>query len=166
MSLLLTGSKTVTIGGTEMQCIEIYTGESYTIPFEFTDADGNAINTGGWTIGATAKFYTTDITYIDADTINVTNLVLDVPQPNTGAGTYLANLTAAWSNTSAGQGYLYIPTDLTGNVNGDNTPVVQLEQTGANSTLVIISIEVSRTDPLSSKFDTNREPIGVVVRYQ
>ena len=32
MSLLLNGSKTVTIAGTEMQCIEIYTGESYTLP--------------------------------------------------------------------------------------------------------------------------------------
>lgn len=166
MSLLLTGSKTLTIGGTEMQCVEIYTGESYTIPIEFTDSTGNAINTGGWTIGATAKFYTTDITYTNADVVNVSNLVLDVPQPNTGSGTYAANLVATWSNTTAGQGYLYIPTDLTGNVNGDNTPVVQLEQTGANSTLVIVTIEVTRTDPLSSLFDTNREPIGVIVRYQ
>ena len=28
MSLLLNGSKTITIAGTEMQCIEIYTGEN------------------------------------------------------------------------------------------------------------------------------------------
>lgn len=166
MSLLLTGAKSLTIAGTEMSCIEIYTGEAYTIPFSFTDSSGNAINTGGWTIGATAKFYTTDVSYTTADVVNVANLVLDNPQPNTGAGTYAANLEAAWSNTTAGTGYLYIPADLTGNVNGDNTPVVQLEQTGANSTLVVITIEVARTDPISSKSDISKEPIGMIVRYQ
>lgn len=166
MSLLLTGAKTLTIAGTEMSCVELYTGESYTIPIEFTDGTGNAIDTTSWTIGATAKFYTTDVTYTNADIVNIANLVLDSPQPNTGAGTYSANLEAAWSNASAGQGYLYIPTDMTGNVNGDNTPVVQLEQTGANTTLVIVTIEVTRTDPVSTYADTNREPIGFIYRYQ
>ena len=55
---------------------------------------------------------------------------------------------------------------MTGNVNGDNTPIVPLEQTGANTVLVIVTIEVTRTDPLSSYFDTNREPIGFIYRYQ
>ena len=152
MSLLLTGAKTLTIAGTEMSAVELYTGESYTIPIEFTDGTGNAINTGGWTIGATAKFYNCDVTYTNADIVNIANLSLDSPQPNTGAGTYAANLEAAWSNTSAGQGYLYIPTDMTGNVNGDNTPIVPLEQTGANTVLVIVTIEVTLTDRISTFF--------------
>ena len=167
MSLLLTGAKTLTIAGTEMACIEIYTGESYTIPFEFTDGDGNAINCNAWTLSTAAKFYTTDISYTDADTVNVANLVLDIPQPSTGAGTYSANLTAAFTSANTGVGYIYIPADLTGNTGTPNaTPVVQLAQNGANSTLVIVTLGVSRTDALSSLVDFNREPIGMIVRYQ
>ena len=64
MSLLLNGSKTITIAGTEMQCIEIYTGEAYTFPFTFTDSVGDPIDCTGWTLGTTAKFYVADnVTY-------------------------------------------------------------------------------------------------------
>jgi len=64
MSLLLNGSKTITIAGTEMSCIEIYTGEAYTFPFQFTDSVGDPINCTGWTLATSAKFYVADnVTY-------------------------------------------------------------------------------------------------------
>lgn len=167
MSLLLNGSKTLTIAGTEMQCIEIYTGESYTLPFTFTYANSNPINCNGWTLSTSAKFYNVDtVTYPTVDTVDLGNLSLKVPQPNTGAGTYSANLTAAFTTANSGIGYLYIPADLTGNVNGDGTPTVSLANSGANSTLVIVTMGVSRTDALSTKTDFNKEPIGIIVRYQ
>lgn len=167
MSLLLNGSKTMTIAGTEMQCIEIYTGESYTLPFTFTYANSAPINCTGWTVNASAKFYNVDtVTYPTLDTVELGNLSLKSPQPNTGAGTYSANLTAAFTAPAGGLGYLYIPKDITGNVNGDGTPVVNLANSGANSTLVIVTMGVTRTDPLSSKVDFNKEPIGIIVRYQ
>lgn len=167
MSLLLNGSKTLTIAGTEMQCIEIYTGESYTLPFTFTYANSNPINCNGWTLSTSAKFYNVDtVTYPTVDTVDLGNLTLTVPQPNTGAGTYSANLTATFTTANSGLGYLYIPSDLTGNVNGDGTPVVNLANSGANSTLVVVTMGVSRTDALSTKTDFNKEPIGIIVRYQ
>jgi hypothetical protein len=49
MSLLLNGSRTMTIAGTPIQCLEIYTGESYTIPFSFVDNTGNANQSAGLT---------------------------------------------------------------------------------------------------------------------
>ena len=167
MSLLLNGSKTMTIAGTEMQCIEIYTGESYTLPFTFTYANSAPINCNGWSLTSSAKFYNVDtVTYPTVDTVDLGNLSLLSPQPNTGAGTYSANLTAAFSNPAGGLGYIYIPADLTGNVNGDSTPTINLANSGANSTLVIVTMGVSRTDALSTKTDFNKEPIGIIVRYQ
>lgn len=167
MSLLLNGSKTMELAGTEMQCIEIYTGESYTLPFTFTYANTDPINCNGWTLSTSAKFYNVDtVTYPNNDTVDLGNLTLLVPQPNTGVGTYSANLTAAFTSASTGLGYLYIPRDLTGNVNGDGTPTINLANSGANSTLVVVTMGVSRTDPLSSRVDFNKEPIGIIVRYQ
>lgn len=169
MSLLLNGSKTLTIAGTELQCIEIYTGESYTLPFTFTASTGNAINCTGWTLSTTAKFYNCDnVTYNDqAGTVLVGNITLLDPQPSTGVGTYSANLTAAFSNAALGQGYLYIPADLTGGTGTPNpTPVIPLANNTANTNLVIISLGVSRTDPVSGKVDFNKEPLGMIVRYQ
>lgn len=168
MSLLLNGAKTVTIAGTEMSCIEIYTGESYTLPFTFTDSTGNAINCTGWTLDTAAKFYTVDnITYTSADEINVGNLTLNSPQPSTGAGTYSANLTAVFTTAASGIGYIYIPANLSGGTGSPNpTPVITLANNAANSTLVVVTLGVSRTDALSSKTDYNREPIGMIVRYQ
>ena len=169
MSLLLNGAKTITIAGTEMSCIEIYTGESYTLPFTFTDSGGNAINCTGWTLGTSAKFYTTDITY-DAnipDDIVVGNLTLNSPQPSTGAGTYSANLTATFTTAASGIGYLYIPSNLTGGTGSPNqTPTIALDNSGANSTIVIVTMSVTRTDALSGLVDVSKEPIGMIVRYQ
>ena len=169
MSLLLNGAKTVTIAGTEMSCIEIYTGESYTLPFNFTDSSGNAINCTSWTLDTSAKFYTADnITYsTTSDIINIGNLTLLAPQPSTGGGTYSANLTAVFTTAASGIGYIYIPANLTGGTGTPNaTPVVSLANSAVNSTLVVVTLGVTRTNALSSKVDYNREPIGMIVRFQ
>ena len=168
MSLLLNGSKTMTIAGTEMQCIEIYTGESYTLPFTFTYANSAPINCNGWSLTTSAKFYNVDtVTYPTVDTVDLGNLSLLSPQPSTGAGTYSANLTAAFTTPASGIGYLYVPANLTGGTGtGNLTPVINLANSGANSTLVIVTMGVNRTDPLSSLANFNKEPIGIIVRYQ
>ena len=171
MSLLLNGSKTLTLAGTQMQCIEIYTGESYTLPFQFTYANTAPIDCTGWNVNASAKFWSCDtVTYstLNPDEVVLGNLTLSSPQPNTGANTYSANLTAAFTTAASGLGYIYIPSDLTGNVNGDGTPVIpsSAASTANPSTLVVVTMGVSRTDALSSETNFNKEPIGVIVRYQ
>jgi hypothetical protein len=170
MSLLLNGSKTITIAGTEMSCIEIYTGEAYTFPFQFTDTGGNAINCNGWSLATSAKFYVADnITYSTVNTSEITigNLTLTAPQPSTGAGTYSANLTAVFTTASSGIGYLYIPDNLTGGSGSPNaTPVINLANSAANTNIVVVTMAVTRTDALSSLPSVSREPIGMIVRYQ
>ena len=168
MSLLLNGSKTMTIAGTEMQCLEIYTGESYTLPFTFTYANTAPINCTGWTLSTGAKFYSVDtVTYPSADSVELGNLALLSPQPSDGASTYSANLSAAFTTAASGIGYIYIPADLTGGTGSPNpTPTIGLANSGANSALVIVTLGVSRTDALSTKTDFNKEPIGIIVRYQ
>jgi len=169
MSLLLNGSKTITIAGTVMQCIEIYTGESYTFPFSFTDTVGDPINATGWTLATTAKFYVADtITYLPGDTdITIGNLTLDVPQPSIGGGTYSGNLVSAFTSAATGIGYLYVPADLTGGTGAPNpTPVISLANTSANTHIVVVTMTVQRTDPTSALPNISREPIGIIVRYQ
>ena len=171
MSLLLNGAKTLTIAGTEMQCIEIYTGEAYTFPFQFTDSAGDPIDCTSpslWTLGIAAKFYNADpVTYGSTTEVTLGNLTLDVPQPSTGAGTYSANLAAAFTTAASGIGYIYVPTNLTGNTGSPNaTPTVDLANSAANTTLVVLTMTVTRTDSLSAKTDVSREPIGLIVRYQ
>jgi hypothetical protein len=169
MSLLLNGSKTITIAGTEMQCIEIYTGEAYTFPFSFTDSVGNPINTTSWTLGTSAKFYVADnVTYSTAtSTVNIGNLSLDTPQPSIGVGTYSANLNAAFTTPATGIGYLYIPANLTGGTGSPNpTPTISLANSAANTNIVVVTMSITRTDALSSQSDISREPIGIIVRYQ
>jgi hypothetical protein len=171
MSLLLNGAKTITIAGTEMSCIEIYTGEAYTFPFQFTDSVGNAINTTSWTLGTTAKFYVADnIVYSSggiSTQIDVGNLTLTSPQPSTGAGTYSANLTAVFTTPATGTGYLYIPANLTGGTGSPNaTPIINLANSAANTNIVVVTMSVTRTDALSSLPSISREPIGMIVRYQ
>jgi hypothetical protein len=160
----------MTIAGTPIQCLEIYTGESYTIPFNFLDNTGNAINCTGWTLSTAAKFYNVDTVGYPANAntpVDLGNLTLNSPQPSTGAGTYSANLTAVFTTAATGVGYIYIPTNLTGGTGSPNpTPTITLANSSANSTLVIVSLGVSRTDALSSQVDFNREPIGFIVRYQ
>jgi hypothetical protein len=168
MSLLLNGAKTITIAGTEMSCIEIYTGEAYTFPFAFTDSVGDPINCTGWTLGTSAKFYVADtIDYTSDTTINIGNLTLDTPQPSTGANTYSANLTAVFTTAASGVGYLYIPANLTGGTGSPNpTPTIALANSSANTNIVTVTMSVTRTDALSSKVNVSKEPIGIIVRYQ
>ncbi len=170
MSLLLNGAKTITIAGTEMQCIEIYTGEAYTFPFQFTDSVGNPINTTTWTLGTSAKFYVADtIVYstINTSEINIGNLTLTSPQPSTGAGTYSANLTSVFTTPATGVGYLYIPANLTGGTGSPNpTPTITLANSAANTNIVVVTMSVTRTDALSGLANVSKEPIGMIVRYQ
>jgi hypothetical protein len=158
----------MTIAGTPIQCLEIYTGESYTMPFSFLDSTGNAINCTGWTLTTAAKFYTVDtVEYPDVNSVTLGNLTLSSPQPSTGGGTYSANLTAAFTTAASGIGYIYIPTNLTGGTGSPNpTPTISLANTSANSALVIVTLGVQRTDAVSSLVDFNREPIGFIVRFQ
>ena len=162
MSLLLNGSKTVVIAGTQMECIEVYTGESYTFPFQFLDSMGTPINCTGWTLTPTAKWYTCTLTYPDANTVNITNLQLTNPQPSAGAS---AGLAATFTTASTGLGYIYVPNVITGGFGTPNpspTPTV----TDTTSILVILTMAVSRTDTLSGLTDVSREPLGMIVRYQ
>lgn len=164
MSLLLNGTKTMTFAGTEMQCLELYTGESYTVNLNFTDAGGSPIDTSTWTIDATAKWYTVDtVEYPNEDEVVLGNLTLDDPQPDPTNYTIIAD----WSNAAAGTGYLYIGDDITGNGTGNATPTVSLANSAANSVLVITSIDIGRTSNANVALtNLNREPIGIIVRYQ
>lgn len=166
MSLLLNGSKTMTIAGTEMQCLEIYTGEAYTFPISFTDANGNAANAlypNAWTLASSAKFYTVDnVTYPTPDTVELGNITLNGTQPNANAYT----LVTAFSNAANGTAYLYLGNNITGTANV-GIPNVALANTAANSTLVIVTLTVGRESVANSSLtDINREPLGFIVRYQ
>ena len=166
MSLLLNGAKTLTIAGTEMSCIEIYTGESYTFPFQFTDSVGDPINCTGWTLVTSAKYYTADtMTYnVNNVEVDVGNLTLNSPQPTASA--YSA-LTAAFTTAASGIGYLYIPATLTGGTGSPNpTPTITLANSGANTNIVVVTMAVTRTDALSGLSNVSKEPIGMIVRYQ
>jgi len=161
MSLLLNGAKTITIAGTEMSCIEIYTGEAYTFPFQFSDSVGNPINCTGWTLATAVKYYVADnITYseINTSTITIGNLTLS---GNTYTG---GNLSAVFTTAATGLGYLYIPANLTGAVGGG--PVITLANSAANTNIAVVTLTVTRTDAVSGLSDINREPIGMIVRYQ
>lgn len=164
MSLLLNGAKTMTIAGTEMQCLEIYTGEAYTFPLNFTDSTGNAVNCNGWSLAANAKYYTVDnMTYnATSDEVVIGNINLNNTQPNSNAYT----IVTAFTNANAGTGYLYLGNNITGTAN-TGIPNVSLANNAANSTLVIVTLTVSRTSNSNvSLTDINREPLGFIVRYQ
>jgi hypothetical protein len=169
MSLLLSGAKTMTFAGTEMQCLEIYTGEAYTIGLQFTDSGGNAVNASGWTLGTGAKFYTVDnVTYsaLGQDEVILGNITLDSPQPTANA---YSNLTAAFSSPSTGVGYLFIPPEIADGSGSPNpTPVPALNQGKATpeSILVIVTLSVTRPNVTSSQDDVQKTPLGLIVRYQ
>ena len=161
MSLLLNGSKTITIAGTVMQCIEIYTGEAYTFPFAFTDSVGDPINCTAWTLGTGVKYYVADTA-----TYNATSTEITIGNLTQSGLTYTGgNLTAVFTTAASGVGYLYIPADLTGAVGGG--PTISLANSAANTNIAVVTMTVTRTDPLSTpKQDISREPIGIIVRYQ
>jgi hypothetical protein len=160
MSLLLTGAKTATIAGTPLQCLEIYTLEAYTLAIAFVDETGTPIDCTGWTLATSCKWYTADITEPETVSntvdIDIQNIVLISPQPTTPG-----SLTATFTNAATGVGYLYIPTTMSGTT-GLTTPGLN----DTTSLLAIVTMTVTRTDPLSSLTDVNREPIGLIIRYQ
>ena len=165
MSLLLNGAKTMTIAGTEMQCLEIYTGEAYTLPISFTNSDGtpaNALSPAPWTINATAKFYTVDNVAYSGSTATLGNLNLNSPQPSSSAYTIVTNFT----NQASGKAYLYLGNNIT-NTGNLNIPQITLANNTANSTLVIVTLQIAKQSVSNSALtDVNREPIGFIVRYQ
>lgn len=167
MSLLLNGAKTMTIAGTEMQCLEIYTGEAYTLPISFTDSNGNAANAllpNAWGLTASAKFYTVDSISYNATGSEVVlgNLNLNNTQPNVNAYT----LVTAFTNASAGTAYLYVGNNITGTANV-GIPTVSLANNTANSTLVLVTLTISKQSASNASLaDINREPLGFIVRYQ
>jgi hypothetical protein len=172
MSLLLNGAKTMTLAGTQMQCLEIYTGEAYTFPINFTDQNGNAANANVpnlWTLNTSAKYYTVaNVTYNDSNTeVVLGNLTEMNTQPNTANYT----ISTAWSNSANGQAYLYVGRNITGNglygPNGVSTPVVSLANNTSNSVLVLVTLQVEKESTYGNTLtEYNREPLGFIVRYQ
>ena len=167
MSLLLNGAKTVTIAGTRMKCLEIYTGEAYTLPLNFTDGGGNPINANlpaPWNISASPKYYTVDTVEYTTNELNeeevlLGNLALVDPQPLATDYT----VTADWIDRANGTGYLYIGDDLTGNA---STPTVSLANSTDNTVLVVVTITITRESEAGAFNDVSREPLGFIVRYQ
>jgi len=165
MSLLLNGAKTMTIAGTEMQVLEIYTGEAYTFPINFTDANGNPANAlvpNAWAINVSANFYNVNnITYTSNTSVDLGNLT-QLPSPNANAYTLVANFT----NAQMGTAYLYVGDDIT-NTGNANIPQVTLANSAANSTMVLVTLTVSKQSASNASLaDINREPLGFIVRYQ
>ena len=156
MSLLLSGAKTATIAGTEMQCVEIYMGESYTFPLSFKYSNGTAINITSWTLTASVKYYSCDIAYPIAQStteeINLKNIAAFTPQPTSPA------IPVAIVDGNMGTAYVYIPDSI--------TPILhQPTVTDTTSLLAIVVISISRPDSTSGTIVTNREPIGLIIRY-
>jgi hypothetical protein len=162
MSLLLSGAKTIVFAGTEMQCLEIYTGESYSIGLNFTDTASNPIDISTWTLSASAKYYSVDtVVYNDAlGEINLGNITLDNPQ-----GT-APTITVTTIDGVNGIASMFIPTDLTDGTS--NRPTVALTNgKGDPSVLVIVTVDLLRADTaVITNNNLSKEPIGFIVRYQ
>jgi len=162
MSLLLSGAKTITFAGTEMQCLEIYTGEAYTINLNFTDSVGSAVDITAWTLSASVTYYSVDtVTYNDdLGQINLGNITLDTPQ-----GTDPTGLAVSIVSGPAGTAYLYVPNDLTDGLN-DRPTVPLVNGKSDPSVLAIVTVNIQRTDAVSSLTNETKEPLGFIVRYQ
>jgi hypothetical protein len=162
MSLLLSGAKTITFAGTEMQCLEIYTGEAYTIGLNFTDTTGTPIDITSYTLTPTVTYYSVDtVTYNDAlGQIDLGNITLDTPQ-----GTDPTTLAVTKVSAVGGTAVLYVPNDLTDGLN-DRPTVPLVNGKSDPSVLAIITITITRPNAESSANDISKEPIGFIVRYQ
>lgn len=155
----------MTIAGTEMQCLEIYTGEAYTFPISFTDGNGNPANAlvpNAWALNTSANFYTvSDVTYSSANAVTLGNLTYFGNVPN-------ANFTivANWTNAAQGTAYLYVGNNITNNP-ANGVPTVALANNAANSVLCLVSLKITKQSTSNASLaDINREPIGFIVRYQ
>ena len=156
----------MTIAGTTMQCLEIYTGEAYTFPINFTDANGNPANAlvpNAWALNATANFYTvSNVEYNTANTEVFLGNLTQLPSPASNAYTIVTN----WSNAAAGQGYLYIGNNIT-NTGNANIPQITLANNTNNTVMVLVTLSVSKQSSANASLaDINREPLGFIVRYQ
>jgi hypothetical protein len=165
MSLLLNGAKTMTIAGTEMQVLEIYTGEAYTLPISFTDSNGNPANAlvpNAWNINASANFYTVNnVVYTSNVEVDLGNLT-QLPSPPSANYT----IQTAWTNAAGGLAYLYIGDNITNNP-ANGVPNVSLANSAANSVLCLITLTIAKQSASNSSLaDINREPLGFIVRYQ
>jgi hypothetical protein len=165
MSLLLNGSKTMTIAGTEMQVLEIYTGEAYTFPINFTDANGNPANAlvpNAWALNVSANFYTVNnISYLSSNSVDVGNLTQLSSPPSANY-----TLQTAFTNAQTGSAYLYVGNNITNNP-ANGVPNVTLANSAANSVMVLVTLSVSKQSASNSSLaDINREPLGFIVRYQ
>lgn len=162
MSLLLSGAKTIVFAGTEMQCLEIYKGEAYTIGLNFTDAGGTPIDITGWTFATAAAYYDVDtVTYNDAlGEINLGNITVyaGTPTPPPGLVTTAVSL-------AGGTAFLYVPNTLADGQSGRPAPAL-VQGKADPTTLAIVTIEITRLNATSGQDDISREPIGFIVRYQ
>jgi hypothetical protein len=145
-----------------MQCLEIYTGESYSIGLNFTDVSGNPISLASYTLSASAKYYSVDtVVYNDAlGEIDLGNITEQSPQ-----GT-APTITVTTTSPSGGIASMFIPSDLTDGSSG--RPTVELTNgKGDPSILVIVSVDIARPDTdVPSNTNLSKEPIGFIVRYQ
>ena len=160
MSLLLSGAKTITFAGTEMACLEVYTGEAYTIGLNFTDSASNPVDITGWQFDTEAKYYSVDTVTYGANTIELGNITVDAGTPSQPTGLIAANIAPA-----AGTAYLYVPTELADGLGGRPNPALLLGK-GDPSTLAIVTVKITRNNVVSGNNDISREPIGFIVRYQ
>ena len=160
MSLLLSGAKTITFAGTEMACLEVYTGEAYTIGLNFTDSASNPVDITGWVFDTNAKYYSVDTVTYGANTIELGNITVDGGTPSQPTGLTTANISPA-----TGTAYLYVPTELADGLGGRPNPALLLGK-GDPSVLAIVTIKITRANATSSENDVSREPIGFIVRYQ
>ena len=162
MSLLLSGAKTIVFAGTEMQCLEIYKDEAYTIGLNFTDAGGSPVDITGWTFATAAAYYDVDtVTYNDASgEINLGNITVyaGTPTPPPGLVTTAVSL-------AGGTAFLYVPNTLADGASGRPAPAL-VNGKADPTTLAIVTIEIERTDAVSGFQNISREPLGFVVRYQ
>lgn len=163
MSLLLSGAKTIVFAGTEMQCLEVYTGEAYTIGLNFTDSGGSPVDITGWSFVTTAAYYDVDTISYPAATLD--EITLGNITPFAGTPTQPSALATVAVSLAGGTAYLYIPTDLADGTGGRPDPAL-VQGKADPSTLAIVTIQITRQDAVSLLNNVSREPLGFIVRYQ
>lgn len=146
-------ARNITISGTTIQFLEIYTGEKYIYPVQFRNAMNQPTDITGWTFDTSVKYYTA--TYSGTDPtppnpvtpyqVTVTNLAVFTPE------TY-GNTTVTVVDPATGSITLTVPTDIT-----PNNYVFPVESNPV--LLAVVSMNVTRTDTTIS-----REPLGFIIR--
>lgn len=162
MSLLLSGAKTITFAGTEMQCLEIYTGEAYTIGLNFTDTASTPIDITSYTLTPTVAYYDVDtVVYNDAlGQIDLGNITVDPGSPTQPPLLAVTKVSAV-----GGTAVLYVPDNLTdGTLDRPSVPLVNGK--ADPSVLAIVTIKITRANAESGQDDISKEPLGFIVRYQ